>query len=1594
MTHHRFLRERARAFTPALLLTVVSGLGAAIPVQAVPTSTLPNVAALAPAASSTTTTPASGSTATAPATATTAALAGEVQLSNTPPNQTQSVPPNIVMTFDDSGSMRSSRVNDQPPWTTTNSGSLKADMPDWGNGTNDTSTTDSGGGPWRCAGVIDPTATSGIGTHVMNGVYYNPNIIYSPPAYANGTIFPNADNTLTKVWVDGIAVKRPLSPTTADSTASYNNNPDLDRPSAGALTDLTGTIVYTYPTTKTYYVTFGTTCPSNADAGSCQSNNSTSINIGTKKNPRYINVYYYSNSDGYTGSGFSTIYYGINLTTSGSSSGGYTQVTGDGTSSTSKYVTWTVTVTNTSGTPTATTDNRWQCGSGPAVNGGGGDLWNAASPMDGKSHTLSDGTTVTYPNGGPYYYRLKHDVTTALDASGLDASGNPTYTQGSTSDGSHTLYTASNWEAVPVTNDTVTINGVQVNEWQNFANWYAYYRTRNQMARTSISRVFGTGALASKINDPNMWDDKGFGSAIRMAWQNLDASTYKLPTAAIISSLIDTSACTAANSAAASPSSIQQSGAITTPPSCYRSAFFNWIFQVPANGGTPTRSAVDRAGTFFQRGTNNTGATGNLQDPYWQPPASGSGDGNELACRQNYHMLVTDGLWNGGSDGPLSSALTLPSSSLKLPDGTLMPDPTAAGVTSIYNPVHDGGDSSGTTSYASLSDVAFHYWATDLRSDLYKPANGDIVSPYLPDQSTGVFSIATKTGSSVPATNINQEIYFNPKNDPATWPHMSQYLVGLGVSGQLNFSEDTDCSSGTSSDTTDACLLRQGLANSSGSAGWPTPNGTGGGIAANVDDTWHAALAGRGQFFSAGNPQDLITQLSAILSNISARNLPPATNSLNTSVLVPGALAFTTGYSSADWSGTLDAVQANADGSVGTASLWSGGAGVLLTDPSVTDPSKRNILTAKENTDGSFGGGIAFESSSSSSFDANAQAALMLPAPTDTTNDTLANRINYLRGVRTEETANVMRKRTSLLGAIIDSHAVYVGYPASGYTDNWPSGSPEATAAASGATTDDGTYEQFVQNHISRKPVVYVGANDGMLHAFDASEEENSATPPQVVPTSTAGQEVFAYVPRAVYGNLGNLTQTNFSFLPTVDGTPVTSDVFFDASSSSPATTTAGWHSILVGNLRNGGRGVYALDITDPTAVTESNASSKVLWEFSSDTPAPSSGCYSNYGSCNPADLGFTYGQPNIGRLASGKWVVLVPGGYFPNCSAGPYNASNCPMPAGAPTAGSPAVAFSSLFVLDAQTGAMIAELKTPTNISGVTSYGLSSPVLGDYNNDQIDDIAFAGDLAGNLWRYDLSSSTIADWTVTLAYEPATQGAQPITVMPRLFPDPATNRFIVVFGTGKYLGTNDNVSSGGTQAIYGIRDLPDDGTVSGTTNLEQQTMAQATVTTNGVTNTLRGMTDNAVSASQQGWYVNLTVSDASGNVLDTGERVVVTPGALFDSNRVVITTLIPSSNDPCTATITGAVMVLNAATGGSEGGLSSPAVSGWTGTSTFRLVGGLVNNPPTSGTVPVATVVGGGSLLTPGLSLTGGGALKIDDAVWRRRSWGALNNDQ
>ncbi|MEO8459856.1 MAG: hypothetical protein ABI451_04950, partial [Dokdonella sp.] len=285
---------------------------------------------------------------------------------------------------------------------------------------------------------------------------------------------------------------------------------------------------------------------------------------------------------------------------------------------------------------------RWKCGYGSTSDDG----WNSSSPMDGTT-TNPGGSPAKYPQGGPFYYRFKSTVNF------LNANGTL-----NTSTSGNGLYNSNNWEAIAVPST----------EYQNFANWYAYYRSRNLMVRTSISRVFGN-----------------LGSNLRVAWQDLNA--LQISSSTIISTLTDTN--TTGNSAANN----------------YRTNFFDWIYSVPANNGTSSRTATIRAGEFFKRSGSS------ITNPYWQP-GIGTAPGRELSCRQNFHMLVTDGFWNSlsGSETISSPSQYTSRSSVTLPDGVSYSpsDPTSL----IYT---GPTDKNGST---TLSDIAFYYWSKDLRSTL------------------------------------------------------------------------------------------------------------------------------------------------------------------------------------------------------------------------------------------------------------------------------------------------------------------------------------------------------------------------------------------------------------------------------------------------------------------------------------------------------------------------------------------------------------------------------------------------------------------------------------------------------------------------------------------------------------------------------------------------------------------------------------------------------------------------------------------------------------------------------------------------------------
>ena len=940
----------------------------------------------------------------------------------------------------------------------------------------------------------------------------------------------------------------------------------------------------------------------------------------------------------------------------------------------------------------------------------------------------------------------------------------------------------------------------------------------------------------------------------------------------------------------------------------------------------------------------------NTTNPYWDTNLS-----RELTCRQNFHMLVTDGYWNEQNPSTAStlnpvdaSAITKDNASITLPDGhAYTVGGTGQPESKIFwnetrvagsNGCSDTGANSGDDDCKPwLSDIAFYYWATNLRPD-FGVKN---VPPYYPDLTTGITNTIPLGTGAKPETNA--EIYFNPTNDPATWPHVVQYIIGLGVPGALKVPPQSPPPIGATlpadlgdyknmriGGTTKVC----GPANNA-SCIWPdvinnNPRA--------LDDTWHATINSRGGYFNASNPAALTSALDNVLNAIIARSGTATGESVSSSILTQGSVGFQGSYDPTSWTG--DVLQQSLDTSGQLAAvLWDAAAKMLT-------PDNRHIFTSC---------GVAgklvpagFNTTDLGNAKCSAEMTALDLDPTKNNPDTSTDlvpatapgvadsygslRIAYLRGDRTHESSGAgdpqFRIRggnvsLSPLGAVINSQPTYVGGPSAGWLDIYPAGSLEQLAAApciaDPKASTCNSYEKFVKDNLTRTPTIYVGANDGMMHAFDARDAANGG-----------GIEKWAYVPNLLYknGQLIQLSNRANGLVSTVDGTPVIQDICWPATDRSSCT----WKTILVGTERLGGRGIFALDVTSPDATSDTDAASKFKWEFTSN---------------DDADLGYTYTSANIARLRynGGTWVVLLSSGYFPDQLSVQTNG-------GSKIVSTPAAKANQthLFVLDASTGKLIKKLDTT---SSVTSYGLSTPNAVDFGLDQIDDVSVAGDLAGNLWRFDLSDPDPAKWKVDNLFQSYTSastiGYEPISVMPVTFPDPATGSVIYVFGSGEYLGDSDKTSGSvkTAQHFFGVRDY---GPASSNYPIKQSNLVAQTLTQDAVTGT-RSLTNTAVPTTKRGWEITLNTA--------SGERNTVTAVPLFSVGIAVLTSLIPGSADPCTPGRLGAIIAVNAATGGPT---VAPTTAGGS-----SIVGGLVTNPPATGSLGAISPLGGGSILLPGV---------------------------
>ena len=619
-----------------------------------------------------------------------------------------------------------------------------------------------------------------------------------------------------------------------------------------------------------------------------------------------------------------------------------------------------------------------------------------------------------------------------------------------------------------------------------------------------------------------------------------------------------------------------------------------------------------------------------------------------------------------------------------------------------------------------------------------------------------------------------------------------------------------------------------------------------------------AYLGGTNQAYLASDAGALATAFQAIAVDIESKTAAASAVSLNTGSWGTSTNLYQARFNSGDWSGELISYTVNSDGSIGH-QVWDAGQ-IINTQNWDTG---RTVLTYKPSA-GLGSHGVAFRwptsfpgTPGSTEMDL-AQSTLLNSDMAGNTDGFGSQRVQWLRGNSANEsgtcgtcTPSFRNRPTSKLGDIVHSAPTYVAVPDFGYPD----------------TMESAPYSSFAVAQAGRTPTIYVGADDGMLHAFNAR----------------TGVETLAYVPSPVYKNLSALSTQSFaadSNSPPahhyyVDGSPTIGDVFYGGA----------WHTLLAGALGAGGQGLYALDITNPSSFGESAASSIVRWEFNDS---------------NDSDMGSIFAQPLIVKTNNGKWSVIVGNG---------YNNSDAD---GTPSSTGHAV----LYVIDAETGALTAKIDTGAGSTG-TPDGVSGGIAIDTNGDGIADYVYAGDLAGNMWKFDLTSATPSAWAVAFGGSPLySTGGQPITTRPDVT-KLSQGGYLVVFGTGRYIDNSDNNNTD-PQTFYGIRDL---GAAVGSINsLVHQSVVNTATGTDG--NTYRLTThavgaptldaelpgDNTVStdtyyASKKGWYINLPTS---------GERMVTDPN--IRSGRVVFNTLIPNT-DPCGYGGSGWVMEVDVATG-------------------------------------------------------------------------------
>ena len=729
--------------------------------------------------------------------------------------------------------------------------------------------------------------------------------------------------------------------------------------------------------------------------------------------------------------------------------------------------------------------------------------------------------------------------------------------------------------------------------------------------------------------------------------------------------------------------------------------------------------------------------------PWLDDPGTDKSTSNvERECRISATMLMTDGYYGSEtiSDTIKGAAST---------DGDELTN--AAGAKASYKAVSPFSD--GNTGSKKLADVAAYYWKRDLRdADNFVPTIKPIIEKDNP--------------------SLRQTV-----GNPAFWQHMMTYGIGLGVEGTVS----RDDAVAAVHDKTKVIKWSDGSSDEN-----------------KINDLLRASIIGRGDFFSASDPETFSSELGKMLEGFLAGTSSATGVSFDMTTVESGDTpwAFTAQFQPTNWSGDLIARPVGTEGglSVGAGSTRSAASQLNLSELSHGD---REIITYSDNK------GVAFTNANDELTDAQ-KNDLMVAGD-------LEDVIAYIRGDRSKETPNgSFRARGSRLGDIVHSTPAYVGGPAS----NWPS-----------SGTYDG-YSAYVADKKDRDPVVYAGSNDGMLHAFSAKEV--TAGGKKAIDFS----ELFAYIPSFLYSNAANkglhhLAEPGYDHKFYVDLPLRSVDVKIKGRSGvGTGTTPEAWRTILLGGSRTGGQGLFALDVTDPSSFSEDEAGKMVLWEFTHDK------------------LGYLKDAPIVSLANWGgelRWTAFFGNGYGKG-DTGLYMLDINGLVGSTPSADN--LKFIKLANTDGLSSVAVLD---------INGDGIADKV---YAGDQQGNMwAIRDDGDGN-WGNPYDGSAL--FTATL---PDGGGAQPITAAPRVtfhptMPDAGnTPNLLVVFGTGSYLYKSDPADKQ-VQSVYAIWDKGAPVTDDRETALVERSMSTTTV--DGV-NARLSTGDNINYAEKRGWYVNLPV---------------------------------------------------------------------------------------------------------------------------------------